>query len=92
MVFVVHTSDPGVAGYPAAFNSEIEAGDLIEIRVETIDSFGSKVWWVEVDGTFAEQPLERDMMTYSSDAGTYTKDLFQLAKALFLGEDLVDFT
>lgn len=90
--FVVHTSDPGAAGYPAAFNSEIEAGDLIEIRVETIDSFGSKVWWVEVDGTFADQPLERDMMTYSSDAGTYTKDLFQLAKALFLGEDLADFT
>jgi len=89
---LVHEHDPGESGVQAPISLAVNASESVEIRVETLDSFGSLVWWVEVDGTLADQALTRASMTYDAGGGAYSTAIYFLMRAAFLGLDLSPYT
>ena len=84
----VHEHDPGEAGVEAPVSLSVTASEVVEVRMETVDSFGSLVWWVEVNGTLAGYDLSRSSMVYEAGGSAYSTAVYALMRAAFLGLDL----
>ena len=70
---------------------DVSSGDLITLRFETYASFGSVIWYAEVDGTLNDVIIERDIATYTSGSSEFNEFMFRFTTTAFKGEDLVDF-
>ena len=84
----VHEHDPGEAGVEAPVSLSVTTGEVVEVRMETVDSFGSLVWWVEVNGTLAGHDLSRSSMTYEAGGSAYSTAVYAHMRSAFLGLDL----
>ena len=69
----------------------VSSGDLITLRFETYASFGSVIWYVEIDGTLNDVIIERNIATYHSGSSKFNEFMFEFTTNAFRGNDLADF-
>ena len=69
----------------------VSSGDLITLRFETYASFGSVIWYVEIDGTLNDVIIERNIATYHSGSSKFNEFMFEFTTNAFRGDDLADF-
>ena len=69
----------------------VSSGDLITLRFETYASFGSVIWYVEIEGTLNDVIIERNIATYHSGSSKFNKFMFEFTTNAFRGDDLANF-